>query len=281
MIVLKGFQKQYGRAVGTVPLLCVLIGLPLLSACSGMTEAKPPGSFFGEKAMRLEQQAQQDMQSNTFVAAIENYKQAHRIYALRDDRQGRLRTHLALAHLYYLHEKPDAARQNAQQALKIAQSLPEQPEFFRIHLLLGKIKTMPDHFQQALEHAKTPLEKAMALVYLERVEEGWQRIQNEKPVSHLGDHAFVWFAYGKRLKQEKAVQHALALYKKSDDFHGVSNALYLLARISLSHGDRNRAKDYFERALAVNKALGQPQRILAIEAALRSINDATAMEPAQ
>ena len=259
-------------------LLFVFVGSSIFSGCLGVTMEESPNSFFTDKAIRLEKQAQKDIQSNTFDAAIENYIQSQRIYALLDDREGRLRTSLALTGIYYLRKETEKSRQTAHQTLKIAQSLPGQPEFFRIYLMLGKIDNSQEHFQQSFKHAKTVLEKAIALIYLNRVEEAWQQVQDATAQTNFGDYAFVWYEYGKQFNVATAVEQSLTLYKKADDFLGISNALYLLGKIYHAHGDDTKARDYFERALVVNQALEHPNRIRSVLNVLRAIKDSETSE---
>lgn len=256
----------------------ICLGSLLLSGCLSQPGTEVPASYFVDRAVRLEAQAQQDIQSNTLESAVENYRQAHKIYASLDHGAGRARTTLALAGLYDLLGDQDQSRLRAQQALEVAQSLPGQPALFRIHLLLGKLDHDKDAFQKALDQAQSPLEKAMALVYLNRVEEAWQQIREETPVTLFGDYAFVWYAYGKHRKDASAVEQALVLYKKGDHVLGVSNALYLLGRIFHAQGDIPQARAYLERALAVNRALERPRRIQAVEHALRTLQDAETAE---
>ena len=233
----------------------------ILSACSSK-EVKPPAPI-ETKAERLEKRSHADTRKYDYPAATEAAHDALVLYALLDDREGQLRSHVNLTRLYLLQDQRNKAEKHLGKAKSLAAEMDDHSQIYQVHLLSGKLNNDESEFRQALDTANSPLEKAVAETYLQNYDQAYALIENEPPVSSIeeDDTAFVLLQYARYADHAEAGQSALTLFKKNENTIGISDSLYVLATIAKKQGDNTKAEHYLRRALEVNLAMGDKRRI--------------------
>ncbi len=249
------------RKNNTTLILTITLFLLTLSACSSK-EVKPPAPI-ETKATRLEMRSQEETRKYDYPAATKAAHDALLLYALLDDREGQLRSHINLTRLYLLQEQRDKAEKHLIKARSLIQEMDDQLQVYHVHLLTGKMNHDQGEFQQALNTANSPLEQAVAKTYLQNFDQAYALIENEQPVTLTEDDdtAFVMLQYARFADHEDAGEKALALFKKNENTPGISDSLYVLAMIAKKQGDSTKAEQYLRRALEVNLAMGNKHRI--------------------
>ena len=253
-------------------ILSIIVSLLILNGCSGK-EVKESPAPIENKAVQLEKRVQEETRKYDYPAATKSAHDALLLYALLDDQQGQLRSHVNLTRLYLLQEQRDKADKHLAKARSLAQEMDDQSQMYHIHLLSGKMNNDQDEFNQALITANSPLGKAVAETYLQNYDQAYLLIINEEPVSSTeeDDTAFVMLQYARFADHEEAGEKALNLFKKNENTVGISDSLYVLATIAKKQGDNTKAEHYLRRALEVNLAMGNKRRIEIIVNELKAI----------
>jgi len=239
----------------------ILLSVCFLISCSSVsvTSSSTP---FTEKALKLEKQGHSSSQKRQYDIAIGHLLQSLKIFSLIDDLKGQMRIKISLAKLYWLKNKPKLARFHINQALQLNKETGETDELYDAWILRGKITQQQGDYTKALNSAKTPIQKAVSLIYLKQTEQAYALINNEKQITHhRDDYAFVTLEYGKFHHNVSIIEKALKLYKQTDNFIGISNCLYLIAETYSQSGQNSLAKKYFNRALIVNQAIGDQNKV--------------------
>ncbi len=247
----------------TNKLILMLTITLILSACASKVEL--PETPIETKAMRLEKRAQADIQQQDYPSATRAAHDALRLYAALDDRVGQLRSHINLTRLFILQRQPDRAEKHLLKARAIVQETDNAAQRYQVHLLTGKLKDDAAEFVLAREAANTLLEQAVAETYLGNYEEAKQFADNTRTdfsvPSEVDDTAFVMLQYAQFADDFGSATLALTLYKLNENTIGISDSLYTLAMIAKKQGDNDAAERYLRRALEVNLAIGDKQRI--------------------
>jgi tetratricopeptide (TPR) repeat protein len=240
----------------------------LLSACA----SKPtgPDTPIETKAERLEKRAQTDTLKRDYSNATKSASDSLRLFSLLDDQQGQLRLHLTLTRLYLLQNQRDKAQRHLAKANTLAQEINAPEQRYQIHLLSGKLNNNRAEFEQARDTANSSIEKAVAETYLQNYGQAHQLISTVKPASAIAedDYAFVQLHYARFADDNDSAKSALGLYKRNENTVGISDSLYVLATIAKKQGDNAQARQYLQRALEVNIAMGDKKRINATLKAL-------------
>lgn len=205
--------------------------------------------------------------------AASDLQQALHLYSLVDDQEGQVRCHIKLARLYLgLGQTEDASR-HVQRAEAIATGLGAPEYLYQSHLLDARLSGDPVAYERALAQATSPIEKAVALAYLSRIDEAYKLIKPEleNADAHPDDYAFVLYEYAKQYRDASTAQTALALFKKADYHQAIANTLYLLAVIYRDTGQRALARLYYQRALTVSLSLGDQAKARTIESQLNQL----------
>ena len=252
--------------------LLILATLFVLSACSGKEVNEAPAPI-ETKATRLEKRSQEETRKYDYPAATKAAHNALLLYALLDDREGQLRSHINLTRLYLLQEQRDKADKHLAKARSLAKEMDDQSQMYHIHLLSGKMNNDQDEFHKALVIGDTPLKKAVAETYLQNYDQAYALIENEEPESSTeeDDMAFVMLQYARFADHEEAGEKALEIFKKNENTVGISDSLYVLASIAKKQGDNKKAEHYLRRALEVNLAMGNKRRIEVIVKELEAL----------
>lgn len=242
-------------------LLCSL----LLSACSTSTE-RPEPSPLAADAQRNEARANDLAATQDFSLAIEPARAALKLYHLLDDGPGRLRTNLLLVRLFLTQNDKNQAILHLDAAQRIAQqenwASADSDIQYQLALLSGRLHNRPADFQRALSLAVTPVQKAASLTYLQQYQQAYEQVADFQPADRhqQEDLAFVLFEYAQATGNHAAAEQALKLYKTTENIAGISDNLFLLGRLSERAGQRLQALRYYQRALSVNKAMGDTAR---------------------
>ena len=241
----------------------VLLLLALLALASGC--AAPPaetGPATLQQAERLEHAVTAERLRESPSRAVSDLQRALALYSLADHQAGQIRCHLALARIRYLQNQPDEAVVHLLAAEQAMQGLDEATLFYQLHLLKGRLADSAWDYEQALRHASQPIERAVALTYLGRIDEAHAAIRRhiDPQTAQPDDYGFVLYAAAKHTFNADTAQQALAFYKQADNPVGIADSLYLLARIHLAARDSLNARTYLQRALVVCRALGDTQR---------------------
>ncbi|MFW5426553.1 MAG: tetratricopeptide repeat protein [Methylophagaceae bacterium] len=240
----------------------------LLSACA----SKPvgPDTPIETKAERLEKRAQADTLKRDYPNATKSASDSLRLFSLLDDQQGQLRLHLNLTRLYLLQNQRDKAERHLAKAKTLTQEIDASQQRYQIHLLSGKLNDNRAEFEQARDTANSSIEQAVAETYLQNYERAHQLISTAQPASAVeeDDYAFVQLHYARFADDNDSAKSALALYKRNENTVGISDSLYVLATIAKKQGDNDQARQYLQRALEVNIAMGDKKRINATVKAL-------------
>jgi len=231
--------------------------LPLLSGC--FQTPAPEGSATLREARRIEAAASPERAQVAPAPVYNDLARALRLYTLVDDTPGAIRIRLSLAYLHEQHAQTDAAQREARQALLLARELGDPAYLYRALLMLGRLQQEPALFSEALNYARTGLQRAVLLTYLGRAEEAATQVRGltEPGDEEVGDLAFVLFAHAQQILDATTAERALALYKRVDDYAGIARSLRLLAQIATQSGDIPAAAIYAARARRVESALSQ------------------------
>lgn len=244
--------------------LVFIISVAFLFILSGCAN-KPiePETPIETKAERLEKRAQQDTLKRDYASATKLASNSLRLYALLDDQQGQLRLHLNLTRLFLLQNSADKAQQHLTKAKSLTQQINAPEQQYQIHLLSGMLNKDRAEFERARDTANSLLEKAVAETYLKNYQQAHSFIKGMKPASpnEYDDFAFVQLHYARFADDKISANSALVLYKKNENTLGISDSLYVLAMIAKKQGDNAQARQYLQRALEVNIAMGDKKRI--------------------
>jgi len=224
-------------------------------------------------ARKLESRTDAQAVNESPQRAVTDLKQALHLYSLIDDREGQVRCNLKLVRLYIGLEQTDNARQYLQRAKKIAESLREPDYLYDSYLLEARLSGQKADFEKALGWSTTPIQRAVVLTYLSRVDEAYRLIEPKMDQAEDApdDFAFVLYEYARKSQHAGAAQTALGLFKKIDRYRGICNALHLLAQIYKANGQLKLAQRYYERALTVSISLDDPAKTRAIETELSGL----------
>ena len=235
---------------------------------------KPPAPI-ETKAVRLEKRSQSDTRKYDYPSATKAAHDALLLYALLDDRQRQLRSHINLTRLYLLQEQHDKAEKHLAKARSLSEEMEEDLHIYHVHLLSGKLNNDEKEFRLALDTANLPLEKAVAETYLQNYKQAYALIENEQPelITEEDDLAFVLLQYARFAAHEEAGKKALDLFKKNENTLGISDSLYVLATIAKNQGNTDKAEHYLRRALEVNLAMGDKRRTSVILEDLEALEE--------
>ncbi len=241
-----------------VPLVLAL--LALASGCASPPAETGPATL--QQAERLERAVTAERLHTSPSRAVDDLQRALLLYSLADDQPGQSRCHLALARVRLLQNQPAEAVAHVMGAEQAMQGLDDDSLFYQLHLLKGRLADSTEEYAQALHHASLPIERAVVLTYLERIDEAHAAIRThiDSETGQPEDYGFVLYAVAKHTFDSATALKALAFYKLADNPVGIADSLYLLARIHLAAQDVLNARVYLQRALVVCRALGDTQR---------------------
>ena len=258
--------------------IVMIVGLGLLTGCAG----KPlEGPSLMQEAITLEQRAIRAAQSQDFTLADNLAAESLDLYTVLDNRDGQtrlliLRTRLALQ---------GGLQKRARRFLRRAQALvrPEDRNAqYELALLAGHLaEDRKAQYEKALAVTEEPLRQAVALTYLGRFAEARELVEKAKPKTRreFDDLGLVLYEHARSSNSEADARQALGYYKVAENILGISDTLFLLGKLASARQDTAIARDYFERALAVNQRLGDEGRIGLTEKALADLAPATATSP--
>jgi tetratricopeptide (TPR) repeat protein len=243
-----------------IRVLLLLAYLALGSGCASPPAETGPATL--QQAERLEQGVTAERLRRSPAPAIQDLQHALALYSLADDQAGQARCHLALARVRFLQNQPAEAIGHVAAAEQAMQGLDDAALLYQLHLLKGRLADSADDYEQALRYATQPIERAVALTYLGRIDEahGAIRTHIDDETEYADDVGFVLYAVAKQSFDAATARQALAFYKQADNPVGIADSLYLLARIHLAADDVLNARVYLQRALVVSRALGDTRR---------------------
>lgn len=247
-----------------------LIGLLVagIVACAARSPEPEPPSL--SAARKLEDRSDAQAVGTSPEKAVTDLHQALHLYSLVDDREGQVRCYLKLTRIYIGLGQTDNAQLHLARANAIAETLQVPVYLYDSYFLEARLTGQKTSFETALSWAETPIQRAVVLTYLSRVDEAYRLIE---PVMGQAedapdDFAFVLYEYARIRRNAGAAQGALVLFKKIDHHRGICNSLHLLAQIYKANGKLELAQQYYERALTVSISLDDPVKTQAIEAEL-------------
>jgi|TARA_Y100000310_G_scaffold325383_1_gene388769 hypothetical protein len=241
--------------------------LTLLAACAS-APAPQPGILTDIDP--IEQVAIDALKLNLAEEARTGLDAALVKYQMLDDLEGQWRIHLINTKLANGNGDHTAANAEVDRLDELAKLINTDFVHYHTDILLGQIKQETRHFQSALGVAATPLQQAVALTYLDRVDEAVAMIDSSE-VDHPTDRAFILFRYALSTGDEADLQRALAVYKLAEDSRGVADTLVLLSRRSRQNNDLRSAQIYGRRAIRVLSSMGDLRRADIIEAWLAEL----------
>jgi len=232
-----------------------VVVLTLFSGCAG-TPA-PQGPVTLREAQRIEAAATSQRATAAPGQVLADLRRAAQLYTLMDDTPGVVRVYLTIARIHEYRNEAAVAGRYAEAALQLSSEHQVPEAHYRALLMVGRLNTDSGRFEQALGMAQSALQKAVALTYLQRYDEAYALIANltEPEPAELGDLAFVLHAYARSNLAQKSAEHALALYKRSDNYRGIARCLHLLGDIAAQRGEKKTAALYHARALRVEAAI--------------------------
>ena len=197
------------------------------------------------------------------MSATKSAHDALRLYALLDDQAGQLRSHINLTRLFILQNQQDKAEKHLTKATALTREVEVPLQQYQVHLLAGKLHQDDAAFAKARDNANSPLEQAVAEAYLHHYQQAYDLVGKQEATSaaQADDMAFVFLRYAQFSDDADAAERALALFKKNENTIGISDALYIRAVIARKNGEHTQAEYYLRRALEVNLAMGDKQRI--------------------
>lgn len=248
---MRSFNKRFSTS-----LLKLLVLPTLLSACAS---APTPLPNILTDIDPIEQDAINALKLNLVQQARTGLDAALVKYRMLDDLEGQWRIHLTNTKLANNRGDRVTANSEVDRLRELAELI--NTDFVRYHtyILLGQIKQQKSYFRSALEVTATRLQQAVALTYLDRIEEAMALIDAGK-VDHPADRAFILFRYALTTSNEVDLQRALTVYKLAEDSRGVADTLVLLSRLAQQDDDPGKARIYGRRAINVLTSLGDLQR---------------------
>jgi hypothetical protein len=203
------------------------------------------------------------------------YKQRHllQLYTLIDDQPGQLQTLLTLSNILFQTGQQQKAKLSLKKAEAIAKRLNINHYNYQLTLLTARIEQNLSKFQLAIQYAETPLQKALALAYLGENTKALQLISNRKPIDlfEAVDLGFIHYRFARKYYDHKVAKRAFLFYQDADYTPGIVDCLMLLGIIAQKSKRITLAINYYQRALAVSKALNDEFRIHAIEKKLQDL----------
>lgn len=185
-------------------------------------------------------------------------------YQSLDNLQGQWRIHLMKTKLALGRGDVQVADLESQRLQAITDLLDTAFTSYNTDILLGRIRADPSYFESALHLAATPMQRAVALTYLDRILEAIELIDLNE-TDYPTDRAFVTYKYGLQVGSRSTLQRALSLYKMAADPRGVADTLMSLANLTTSR-NRQEGREYAQRALRVLSAIGDEGRSEAVRA---------------
>ncbi len=242
--------------------------VPCIVACAAPPTSSEPPSL--QHARKLEARVSAQTVYTSPQQALADLQRALHLYSLVDEREGQLRCHLKLVRIYIRTGETDYARRNLAQAKAIAEMLQAPEYLYDSYLLEARLTGRQADFEKTLKISPGPIQRAVVLTYLNRVDEAYRLIETkiDQADDAPEDFAYVLYEYASKRRHLDAAETALELFKKIDHHRGIANALHLLAQINIENGHLAVARQYYKRALAVIISLGDNVRAQAIEAEL-------------
>jgi tetratricopeptide (TPR) repeat protein len=238
----------------------LIAALVTASGCASRPSASGPASL--QEAQRLETDVSADRLRQSPTRAVADLLHALELYALADDLDGQARCQLRLARIRFMQNRREEAAGHLAEAAWAANLLADTGYLYQTHLIRGRLQDSAREYERALSHAGRPIEKAVALTYLGRIDEAHAVIRGaiDTNTPQPDDYGFVLYAAAKRSRDLPTAQQALDFYKLADNPVGIADSLYLLARIHMAAQGRETARAYLQRALVVCRALGDTRR---------------------
>lgn len=242
-----------------------------LSACA----SKPiDGPSLLQEAITLEQRAVRAAQSQDFALSDNLASESLDLYTVLDNREGQLRLLTLRSRLAVQGGLEDRARRFIQRARALTRE-DDLATRYELALLAGHISNDGQgEYSRAYQLATEPLPRAVALYYLQRYQEARVLVEGIEPETQreLDDMALVLHGHAKATNNRTDAEQALDYYRQAENILGISDTLFLLGQLTASQNDRPAARDYFSRALAINRRLGNAQRIAITEQALAGLS---------
>jgi len=257
---------------GLLRFVVVVMAVSGLLACAS---SPPPDTrpWSVQTAERLERTLGPDRVALAPRQAVEDLERALQLYSLADDQEGQARCHIKLARLYLRSDDEAQAGSHLANARRIAGRLGRRPLQFESALLTGRLSNRREDFEQALGYAGSPIEQAVALTYLGRLEQAYQLVRPHLATADTApdDFAFVLHRYAVSSRDMATARQSLELYKQTDNHLGAASALYLMGQIATENRNPGQARGYLERALVVSRALSDRSHVQRVEAALEGL----------
>lgn len=212
----------------------------------------------------MEQDAINALDLNLAQQAAESLDAALKRYESLDNLAGQWRIHLIKAKIARGKGDLAATEQEVARLEFLARLLHSTEADYETLILLGEVRKEPRYFESALSIAPSPVERAVALTYLDRVDEAIELV-NDTGIDHPNDRAFVLFRYALESGRSADLERALAAYKQAKDSRGVADTLVHLARSAAERGDLAQARMYGDRAIVALESVGDSDRAGAVK----------------
>lgn len=237
----------------------------VLVACMGAcSSAPPPIPALMSGVNPMERNAINALDLNLAQQASEGLDAALRRYESLDDLAGQWRIHLIKARIARARGDVTTAEQEADRLESLARLLNSREADYETLVLLGEIRSESRYFESALSIAGSKVQRAVALTYLDRVDEAIALV-DDTGVDHPDDRAFVLFRYALKTGSTQDLERALAAYRRAKDSRGVADTLVHLSRLAAHRGDLAQARMYGLRAVSVLESVGDGSRASAVK----------------
>ncbi|MAM86082.1 MAG: hypothetical protein CME36_02080 [unclassified Hahellaceae] len=249
----------------TTPLIVLLLGL---AACTSVEPREPARSAEAEMAVQLVRNAER---RNDELSRADLVK-ALGVFEAVDDRSGRWSALHALAAWHMAQRDRTTALAFAQQAFDLASQLDSKASLYSSALQLGQLSGNDNLFREALSYAQPGLGKAVLHVLLKEYEAAKAELATHRASAgeaerYGSEEAFVLYHLGKHEGDRHLVLEALDSYRLAGDAYGVTDSLFVVARLEESP---DVALEFAKRALLAARQTGDENRIAAISHWLES-----------
>ncbi|MEM7364588.1 MAG: hypothetical protein AAF525_11225 [Pseudomonadota bacterium] len=247
----KTVKSEIQSFISSSALLHQVISLGL--ACLVLVSCGGSGPT-GPRVVYLERSAMDAVRLGDASLAWESMDEALRHFERQDDLAGQWRMRL-LRTRYAFDTGDERIRQEIDALTEVSKQLGSDTARYENAILVGRVSGDVMHFETALQHATTPIQRAVALTYLNRYEDAAEII-NRSPPGQAGDIAFVTYHVAVHEQSASRFREARAAYVQAGNPRGTADCLFQLARLARADGEDETAASFANRAIRALSSAG-------------------------
>ena len=242
----------------------ILMALAIAAGCAG------PGGDAPTPLDPLEQNAVNALSLGLLGEADDALHAALNRYTMRDDLEGQWRIRHMMANLALSRDDVAGAREQSEATTSLSGQLESSAIRYESLLLEGRVSGRDRPFREALRLATSDLQRAVCYTYLGETERA-AAILGADANGSPSDLAFVYYRHAKASSDSSYYLDALEQYRRAGDSRGMADTLVNMARLAERAGDRDAARRFSDRAIAILSAINDGTRANAVRTWQRSL----------